>query len=404
MTAKFPGRLILLSALALLVFAAPVQGQAPYADYGDAPDPTFPSLFASSGPRHVILTDSYVGWASTPESDALLPDADADDGAPMIFADYYAGKWTGWVYVPVTIASGADPLQPRYLNVLLDCNSSGTWCDQSGEWIVRDFPLPKYYFVHFPGQTVWYCIGGFDWVTAYSGQHWLRVTVSDMPVSGPGVGVIASTGWTGAVVPNFGLGETEDWLLTWYYNPPLPPDPEEPPPHNPEDPYPPAPIPGCGKQTTVYQTPPPTHHGHSGPFGVTVKNASADHPIHILEGPKVTGPTGDPIDIEVESLESTVIQPGGAVFTPATWDFTNPGPNGASCDFDVVVEPQGQYVVAANVGNYTTPNSTATTGGTFAEVTGVPAIGGIGLAVLVVCISGVAVYFIVRRHRATARA
>lgn len=382
------------AALVLLAFAAPVHAQ--MSDFGDAPDPSFPSLMATPGPSHANLADCFVGWASTGEPDALVPDMDMDDGTPLIYANYAGGVWSAWVYVPITLAPTADPLQPRYLNVLLDANSSGTWCDVANEWIVRDFRLPNYFFVHQAGQTVWYCIGGFTWVGNYSGLHWLRVCLSETPVSA--AGLVGTLGWTGVGMP-FALGETEDWLLTWHYNPPKPPDPPNPPPHDPADPNPPAPIPNCNKTTSVYQTPPPTHKGHSGGFGVTVENSSPDHPIHIVEGPYVTDPSGSPIDIQVESLESTYLQPGQKITAPASWSFPNPAPNASSCNFDVVVDPQGQYVVAANVGNYLSPSSTQPTGGSFKEIAGVPALGGLGLILLVVGLTAAALYFIVRRRR-----
>lgn len=165
------GKSVLIFFLALLLsFPALVCGQID-GDYGDAPDPHFPSFFASGGPHHTDLTDSYVGWTSTAEPDALVPDSDADDGQPLIFASQSPGFWTGWVYVPITISS--DVQRDRYLNVLLDCNSSGTWCDIPGEWVVRNFPL---YGPPWVQGTIYYCIGGFTWVTDYSGYHWLRVT------------------------------------------------------------------------------------------------------------------------------------------------------------------------------------------------------------------------------------
>jgi len=382
-------------ALVLLAFAVPLQAQPPIYDFGDASDPTFPSLMATPGPRHANLTDCFVGWASTAEVNALIPNMDADDGVPLIFANYSSGKWTAWVYVPVTIAPTASPIQPRYLNVLFDGNSSGTWCDVGGEWIVRDYRLPNYFFVHKPGQTVWYCIGGFDWVANYSGIHWLRVSLTDTAISA--TGLVGPNGWTG-VGMGFLFGETEDWPLTWYYNPPKPPNPPGPPPHDPQNPNPPAPVPNCNKTAAVYQTPPPAHRGHSGAFGVTVENSSPDHPIHIVEGPYVTGPSGSPINIEIGSLESTYIQPGGKVTAPGTWSFPNPAPNSSSCDFDVVVDPAGQYVVVANVGNYTSNTSTQTTGGSFIDPA-VPAVGGIGLVVLIAGVGLAALYFIVRRRR-----
>ena len=69
MKAKLAAIGVLLIALVLLACPATAQ---PSADYGDAPDPNFPSLFASNGPHHTTLTDCYVGWTSTPEPDAHI--------------------------------------------------------------------------------------------------------------------------------------------------------------------------------------------------------------------------------------------------------------------------------------------------------------------------------------------
>ncbi|MFH0777122.1 MAG: hypothetical protein V2A71_00690 [Candidatus Eisenbacteria bacterium] len=379
-----------------LLLACPAWGQQD-PDFGDAPDPSFPSLSASGGPTHFPLTDSYVGWASTGEPNALVPDLDTDDGVPLIFADYFMSGWYAWVYVPITIAPGAPPQTPRYLNVLLDCNSSGTWCDQPGEWIVRNYVLPSYGFVHNPGQTVWYCIGGFNWVSMYSGYHWLRVTLGDAPVLATG-----PNGWNGSWPPGFGLGETEDWLLSWYYHPPQPPDPPGTPPWDPGNPPGPAPIPQCNKTGTIHQVPPPTHHGHSGGFGVEINNTSPDHPMHIVSGPIVTDLHGDPIDIEIESLASTIIPPGGKVQTPAGWGFLDKAPNQAWGNLDAVVDPQGLYVVLVNVGNYVSPTSLQPTGLVFAEVL-VPTGNGMWLGILIAAIALASVYLIVRRYRMPAK-
>jgi len=206
---RFELKLLFVCALILLFGLGQVGlSQPPQGDYGDAPDPTFPSLFASGGPHHLNLNDCYVGWTSTAEPDALVPDLDADDGSPLIFASKAPdGTWTAWVYVPITInIAGGAPDIPRYLNVLLDCNSSGTWCDQPGEWCVRNHRL--WYW-----PEIYYCVGGFTWVGDYSGLHWLRVTVSEQKISAN-----VPNGWDGSVPGPFQYGETEDWLLQWYYD------------------------------------------------------------------------------------------------------------------------------------------------------------------------------------------
>jgi len=324
---------------------------------------------------------------------------DADDGNPLLFANYTSAGWTTWIYVPITIAQTAT-VRPRYLNVLLDVNSSGTWCDIAGEWIVRNFLLPQYFTVHFPGQTVWYCIGGYTGVLNYSGTHWLRVTLSDVPV----VPDVPMKGWSGSWAAGFQIGETEDWLLQWYYNPPKPPNPPGPPPNDGTPPLP-APVPDCNKTATVSQVPPPTHTGHSGGFTITVENSSPNHPIHIVEGPYATDVNGDPINIGLESLESTYLNPGQSANSAGGWTFGKKGPNQANCNWDVVVDPLGQYVVVANVGNYVNATANQPNGGSFAESAAVrtPLTTQAGLLVLLIALGSVSVYLIVRRHRLATR-
>ncbi len=347
-----------ISLILLVVLPAIVYGQ-PDADYGDAPDPNFPSLYASGGPHHIMLTDSYVGWTSTPEPDALVPDLDADDGAPIMFAHKNpAGVWVGYLSVPITIAEGA-PVMNRYLNVLIDADSDGTWCNIPGEWVVRNYPLygPPWVF-----HTIYYCTGGFAFVQDYSGEHWVRVTVSNQKIHAN-----TPNGWDGSVPSAFLIGETEDWELPWYYDdwgPGGTPGGGEVPPHDPRNPPLPQPIPECNKVGTISQVPPPTHVGHSGTFDLQIKNTGT-HPIHIEEGPIPTDVNGDPIDIGLEDLHCTTIPPGGTVDAAGTWDFDNVGPNKAWCNFDVYGDPAGVWLNIANVGDYLSPTSEQPTAGAF---------------------------------------
>lgn len=395
-----PGALVL--ALVLFAWPATVLPQ-PMADYGDAPDPTFPSLFASNGPRHLNLANSFIGVASTAEPNALVPNLDADDGNPIIFASMTkAGVWMGWVYFPVTLAMGA--VGDHYINILLDANSSGSWCDVASpkEWIVRNYKLPA---SHLPGQTVYYCLGGFTWISYYDDMHWLRITLSERTI----VANVSPCGWNGQEAASFQLGETEDWQVGWYYDPwdqhgggtpgPIPPNR---PGHNP----PPVPVPQCNKTGTVYQNPPPTHSGHSGSFEICVKNTSPNHPMHITSGPTVTDQTGSPNNIYLEPLASTILQPGQQVCGYGSWSFPNPAPNSTWCDFDVEVDPQGQRVIIANLGNYDKRNDCyQTTGGSFIELANyMPLTTNTGLVVLFVAVGLVSAYFIVRRRRQTYRA
>ena len=67
-----------------LILISPAISAGPLAEYGDAPDPTYPSLFASQGPYHLIVTEERIGTSpvstTTVETDALVPDGDFDDG------------------------------------------------------------------------------------------------------------------------------------------------------------------------------------------------------------------------------------------------------------------------------------------------------------------------------------
>lgn len=317
----------------------------------------------------------------------------------MLYADLDYGIWSGWLYFPITLSPTATPGVPRYVNVLFDGNGSGVWCDVAGEWIVRNFPLPSYGIVHNPGQTVWYCLGGFTGVTDFSGIHWVRITLSDVPIPAN-----VPNGWDGRYGPSFAFGETEDWQLTWYYNPnpPPPPDPPVPPvpPFNPLNPNPPAPVPDCKKTASIYQVPPPTHEGHEGNFNVRVKNTSKNHPIHIEAGPFITDLNGDPVYIQPNGLVSAWLQPGQWINGNVGWMFENHGENHAWGNIDVVVDPQGTMVVVANLGNYRDATSQQPTGISIEEVTvPTPALRGTGLIALLVALCLAAVLFILRRKR-----
>src|SRR3990172_4780092 len=78
--------------LACSLFGGPVPpaptapaGSGPRADYGDAPDPAFPSLFTSDGARTLHITQFWLGNLDNPsatsEPDAKIIDSDElDDG------------------------------------------------------------------------------------------------------------------------------------------------------------------------------------------------------------------------------------------------------------------------------------------------------------------------------------
>ena len=106
-------------------------------DYGDAPDPTYPTLLASNGARHFLIGDYYLGQGVTSEPDAQFAlDGDGvplwnasgdlmDDGVVFGSALVINGS------VPVTITASRNG---GYLDAWIDFNGDGDWEDE-GEQI-----------------------------------------------------------------------------------------------------------------------------------------------------------------------------------------------------------------------------------------------------------------------------
>ncbi len=110
-------------------------------DFGDAPDPSFPTLIEHNGARHAILQGFHLGRAADaevngqPDSNALADDlapAAVDDEDGVAFKTALAPGQPAAVEV---VASGAGKL-----NAWVDFNGNGTWAD-AGEQIFRDVTL-----------------------------------------------------------------------------------------------------------------------------------------------------------------------------------------------------------------------------------------------------------------------
>ncbi|MBI4327315.1 MAG: HYR domain-containing protein [Chloroflexi bacterium] len=110
-------------------------------DFGDAPDPSFPTLIEHNGARHVLLQGFHLGRAADaevngqPDSNALADDlapAAVDDEDGVAFKTALAPGQPAAVEV---VASGLGKL-----NAWVDFNGNGTWAD-AGEQIFRDAPL-----------------------------------------------------------------------------------------------------------------------------------------------------------------------------------------------------------------------------------------------------------------------
>ena len=111
-------------------------------DFGDAPDPSYPTLTASNGARHILSTGPNLGAAVDAEPDGQ-PNATAtgDDLAGVTPNDEDGVAFTGLPLVagttePVDVTATAGGL----LNAWLDFNDNGSWADP-GEQIFTNQPL-----------------------------------------------------------------------------------------------------------------------------------------------------------------------------------------------------------------------------------------------------------------------
>ena len=205
-------RLFCLSIL-LLCVSAPSYAD----DYGDAPDggPTgypnplfpqvgqFPTLDANDGIRFDDLTQATLGDTVTDEPDALVTNADVDDGivnfvvlpisipAPAIMTVNING--------PATSAGGQ-----YWVNVLIDMNMNGEWDGVIGpgtdEWAVKNFPV-----MVAPGVSQDIQLPPFVFANGnrLPDGAWMRIALTDT--------TITDTDWDGSGA--FAAGEAEDHVI-----------------------------------------------------------------------------------------------------------------------------------------------------------------------------------------------
>jgi len=111
-------------------------------DWGDAPDPIYPTLSASLGASHKIVAGFFLGMLVDAEPDGQPdPNALGDDNNPA-GSDDEDGVWWPCNFVPghtntVKITASA----PGLLNAWFDFNSDGDWAD-TGEQVFTDLPIP----------------------------------------------------------------------------------------------------------------------------------------------------------------------------------------------------------------------------------------------------------------------
>ncbi|NQU97354.1 MAG: hypothetical protein HQ548_06895, partial [Chloroflexi bacterium] len=161
-----------------------VASAAPPYDFGDAPDPTYPSLLASNGARHADSTQLWLGESADVEAESKQIDADfSDDGIQ------------GTSPLKVKIQRSPSYGGSAYLNVLVDWNRDGDWADASPpERAVADQPVaftgpdPNIAIIELTGLNV-------------PANTWVRLTVTGSTIGATYIGSSAT---------EFAIGETED--------------------------------------------------------------------------------------------------------------------------------------------------------------------------------------------------
>jgi PKD repeat protein len=203
----------------LSVFIIPLAIFSQNADFGDAPDnqkwwggtAVFPTLRASTGPMHTQASQStyWIGNKSTrgantttEEQEAKLINKDLDDGRPHIFILLVSIPAPADITVPITTSSSHNPNTQIYVNVAIDVDNDLDFNDTPDmNWVVRN------QIVQCPADTTL----GFNFGPFGFGNDllllpvWVRVTLTDVPISSPWNGSGIAQGWTG--------GETEDWYF-----------------------------------------------------------------------------------------------------------------------------------------------------------------------------------------------
>jgi len=103
-------------------------------DFGDAPDPAYPTLLKNNGARHIVTGDCFLGAGidkeenGQPNADASGDDLNGDDEDGVLFATpHHLPQGT-----PVALSVTAS--RAGYLNAWVDFNANGSWAD-AGEQV-----------------------------------------------------------------------------------------------------------------------------------------------------------------------------------------------------------------------------------------------------------------------------
>jgi hypothetical protein len=124
--------LFFFSAVLLFIFALNTSARAAVInwDFGDAPDPDYPTFYASDGARHQVVWGYHLGVSIDGEADGQPNDGNDEDG----------------VHFPFPLVAGQvatveiDASDNGYLDAWIDFNGDADWLD-AGENIFSGMPL-----------------------------------------------------------------------------------------------------------------------------------------------------------------------------------------------------------------------------------------------------------------------
>ena len=195
------------------------------AEFGDAPDPGFPSLLASNGLRTLDPSSFWLGGFDAPgatlEGDAKTTDLDEQDDGLLELLEHKPGE------VSLTFqAAKSEQAQDGvvYFNLWSDTNNDGRWQDFVGpsdtpvkEWVVENQAISLA-----PGKTA-RIEADFPQV-AGALEHWIRAALTNTPIN--------------AVEPyvtgQYPMGEVEDYHILPPYAWGIECDPDQ---YEPRDPH-----------------------------------------------------------------------------------------------------------------------------------------------------------------------
>jgi hypothetical protein len=179
-------------------------------DFGDALDPTYPTLLASNGARHVLDSPWHVNpgpWVAVPGpwlGDTVDPDADGQPDLAALGDDNPFGTEENGIIFTTALVPG----DPAGLDVDMTASPAGGWLnawidfDASGDWTGPDEQIITDLWLDAGGiYSEVYTIPG----AAVGGDTFARFRISSQP----------GLGWTGVAFD----GEVEDYSVRIDYRP-----------------------------------------------------------------------------------------------------------------------------------------------------------------------------------------